>query len=102
MSVSTVFWVGFRMSRSRLWVRISNWSRLFLSTWGERLTVYFDVRVGKGDGPRDLGARALGGVHDLAGGLVQQTVVEGSQTDANVIFHLHSIGTGEPSIDVGR
>src|SRR5258708_3442014 len=40
------------MSRRRLWVRISNCSRLFLSTCGERLTVNFSMRVGSGIGPR--------------------------------------------------
>src|ERR1700731_300391 len=40
------------MSRRRLWVRISNCSRLFLSTCGERLTVNFSMRVGSGMGPR--------------------------------------------------
>ena len=34
------------MSRSRLCVRISNCSRLFLSTCGERLTVNFSILVG--------------------------------------------------------
>src|SRR5581483_4294113 len=33
---SNVCWVGSRMSSKRLWVRISNCSRLFLSTCGER------------------------------------------------------------------
>src|ERR1039458_3317885 len=84
------------MSSSRLCVRISNWSRLFLSTWGGRLTVYlFEVvGSGEGDGSGHRGARALGGVHDLAGALVEQTVVESTQTDADVVFHGHSIGTG--------
>src|SRR5450631_602864 len=40
------------MSSRRLWVRISNCSRLFLSTCGERLTVNFSMRVGSGIGPR--------------------------------------------------
>jgi hypothetical protein len=34
--------------------------------------------------------------------LVQQAVIEGAQADANIVFHVHSIGTDEPSIDVGR
>src|SRR5262249_42340215 len=42
------------MSSSRLWVRISNCSRLFLSTCGERSTVNFSMRVGSGMGPRTL------------------------------------------------
>src|SRR5690606_21900680 len=54
ISASTVCGVGSTMSRRRLWVRISNCSRLFLSTCGERLTVNFSMRVGSGIGPRTL------------------------------------------------
>src|SRR5439155_6984236 len=49
---STVCGVGSTMSSSRLWVRISNCSRLFLSMCGERSTVNFSIRVGSGIGPR--------------------------------------------------
>src|ERR1700761_2445220 len=52
ISASTVCGVGSTISRSRLWVRISNCSRLFLSTCGERLTVNFSILVGSGIGPR--------------------------------------------------
>src|SRR5215468_196925 len=52
ISASTVCGVGSTMSRSRLCVRISNCSRLFLSTCGERLTVNFSIFVGSGIGPR--------------------------------------------------
>src|SRR3974390_1926981 len=52
MRASTVCGVGSTMSRRRLCVRISNCSRLFLSTCGERLTVNFSMRVGSGMGPR--------------------------------------------------
>src|ERR1700744_1743826 len=52
MRASTVCGVGSTMSRRRLCVRISNCSRLFLSTCGERLTVNFSSRVGSGMGPR--------------------------------------------------
>src|SRR3954447_7348614 len=48
---STVFELGSRMSTSRLWVRISNCSRLSLSMNGERRTVNFSIRVGNGTGP---------------------------------------------------
>jgi large subunit ribosomal protein L3 len=48
---STVFEAGSRMSMSRLWVRISNCSRLSLSINGERRTVNFSMRVGSGTGP---------------------------------------------------
>src|SRR5215218_9686699 len=39
------------MSSSRLWVRISNCSRDFLSTCGERFTVKREMWVGSGIGP---------------------------------------------------
>src|SRR3954468_5320327 len=51
MRASTVFDEGSRMSTSRLWVRISNCSRLSLSMNGERRTVNFSIRVGSGTGP---------------------------------------------------
>src|SRR6516162_3051793 len=52
ISASTVCGVGSTMSSSRLCVRISNCSRLFLSMCGERLTVNFSILVGSGIGPR--------------------------------------------------
>src|SRR6185295_10039648 len=52
ISASTVWLVGSKMSSSRLWVRISNCSRDFLSTCGERFTVNRSMRVGSGIGPR--------------------------------------------------
>src|SRR2546425_401605 len=39
------------MSIRRLWMRISNCSRDFLSTWGLRSTVYTVFLVGNGTGP---------------------------------------------------
>jgi len=51
MSASTVCEVGSRMSSSLLCVRISNCSRDFLSTWGDRLTVNLLMIVGRGIGP---------------------------------------------------
>src|SRR5207249_7225444 len=51
INASRVCCVGSRMSSSRLWVRISNCSRDFLSTWGERKTQYLFLTVGKGMGP---------------------------------------------------
>src|SRR5580704_336457 len=51
ISASTVSGVGSRMSISRLCVRISNCSRDFLSTCGERKTVQRLIVVGKGMGP---------------------------------------------------
>ena len=52
IKASTVCGVGSTMSSRRLWVRISNCSRLFLSMCGERLTVNFSILVGSGIGPR--------------------------------------------------
>src|SRR5437588_3652358 len=51
IKASTVCGVGSRMSSKRLCVRISNCSRDFLSTCGERSTVYLFFIVGKGIGP---------------------------------------------------
>src|ERR1017187_119678 len=51
ISASTVCWVGSRMSKSRLCVRISNCSRDFLSTCGDRRTVVMLREVGSGIGP---------------------------------------------------
>src|SRR5229473_3514414 len=52
ISASTVCGVGSTMSSTRLCVRISNCSRDFLSTCGERSTVNFSILVGSGIGPR--------------------------------------------------
>src|SRR5207247_1644726 len=51
ISASTVCEVGSRMSSSLLCVLISNCSRDFLSTWGDRLTVNLLIFVGSGIGP---------------------------------------------------
>src|SRR5207244_4381471 len=51
---STVCGVGSKMSISRLCVRISNCSRDFLSTCGERSTVHLFFAVGSGIGPASL------------------------------------------------
>src|SRR6266478_5471356 len=51
INASTVSGVGSRISMSRLCVRISNCSRDFLSTCGERSTVQRLMVVGKGIGP---------------------------------------------------
>eukprot|EP01092_Planopodium_desertum_P015021 TRINITY_DN775_c0_g1_i2.p1 TRINITY_DN775_c0_g1~~TRINITY_DN775_c0_g1_i2.p1 ORF type:complete len:445 (-),score=113.28 TRINITY_DN775_c0_g1_i2:147-1481(-) len=52
ISASTVCGVGSTMSSRRLWVRISNCSRDFLSMCGLRFTVNFSNCVGSGIGPR--------------------------------------------------
>src|SRR5713226_1369807 len=54
ISASTVSGVGSRMSINRLCVRISNCSRDFLSTCGERSTVQRLMVVGSGMGPATL------------------------------------------------
>src|SRR5262249_37047500 len=54
ISASRVCCVGSRMSSSRLCVRISNCSRDFLSTCGERSTQYLLILVGRGIGPATL------------------------------------------------
>src|SRR5882724_5966445 len=51
ISASTVCCVGSRISSNRLWVRISNCSRDFLSTCGDRSTQYLFFIVGSGIGP---------------------------------------------------
>src|SRR6266516_2210594 len=51
ISASTVWGVGSRISSSLLWVRISNCSRDFLSTCGDRKTVNLLMTVGRGIGP---------------------------------------------------
>src|SRR5260370_32254064 len=51
ISASTVCGVGSTMSSTRLWVRISNCSRDFLSMCGDRSTVNFSILVGSGIGP---------------------------------------------------
>src|SRR5207237_2967422 len=53
-SESTVFGVGWWMSMSRLWVRISKCSRESLSLNGERITQYTFFSVGRGTGPETL------------------------------------------------
>src|SRR5262249_50437513 len=51
---STVFGDGWRMSISRLWVRISKCSRESLSLNGERITQYTFFSVGSGTGPETV------------------------------------------------
>src|SRR3989441_7081807 len=51
---SIVSGVGSMISMSRLYVRISNCSRDFLSAWVERCTVHLLMRVGNGIGPTTL------------------------------------------------
>src|SRR6202043_2739744 len=53
-SESTVFGVGWWMSMSRLWVRISKCSRESLSLKGDRITQYTFFSVGSGTGPETV------------------------------------------------
>ena len=73
MRASTVSCVGSRMSSNRLCVRISNCSRDFLSTCGERNTVFVAL-PGGAFAPREvkLGAeeRMVDGLGDVAFGQV--------------------------------
>src|SRR5439155_23011274 len=50
-SSCTVLAVASMMSISRLWVSIWKCSRLSLSLWGDRITVYSERSVGRGTGP---------------------------------------------------
>src|SRR6185437_7853502 len=52
ISASTVLSLGSTMSSTRLWVRVSYWSRASLSTCGETRMVYRSILVGSGIGPR--------------------------------------------------
>src|SRR5581483_39566 len=54
ISASTVSGVGSKISIRRLCVRITNCSLDFLSTWGDRRTVYLLIFVGNGIGPATL------------------------------------------------
>src|SRR3989338_3820880 len=51
INASIVCCVGSTISKSLLWVRISNCSRDFLSTCGLRKTQYLSIFVGRGIGP---------------------------------------------------
>src|SRR5258708_1659306 len=52
--LSMVFSVGETISISLLCIRISKWSRAFLSTKGDLLTANIDLEVGRGIGPTTL------------------------------------------------
>src|SRR5690348_12629551 len=54
ISASTVLSLGSTMSSTRLWVRVSYWSRASLSTCGETRIVYRSILVGSGIGPRTV------------------------------------------------
>src|SRR5207342_3699738 len=52
MRASTVLSLGLTMSSTRLWVRVSYWSRASLSTCGDTRMVKRSILVGSGIGPR--------------------------------------------------
>src|SRR2546430_16680484 len=85
---STVFAVGSMMSSSSLWVRISNCSIDFLSTWGERFRELLDqCRQRNWAGHTRPGA--FSSVHDLNGGLIQHAVIERLQSNSNALAIAH-------------
>ena len=90
MSASTVCGVGSTMSRRRLCVRISNWSRDFLFTCGPRRTVNFSILFGSGMGPRTCAPVRLA-VATISCVLASQyTIVECLEPDADILA-LHII-----------
>ena len=74
------------MSRSRLCVRISNCSRDFLSTCGERSTVQRLIAVGRSTGPATRRTGAPHGLDDLLDGPVQEAVVVGPQANPDLLI----------------
>ena len=86
------------MSISRLCVRISNCSRDFLSTCGDRSTVQRLMVVGRGIGPGHIRAGALGRLHNFLRGLVQNAVVVRFQTNTNFVALSHLV-IPQPSLN---
>jgi hypothetical protein len=77
------------MSSIRLWVRISNCSRLFLSMCGERLTVNFSMRVGSGMGPRTCAPVRLAVSTISRGRLIEHAMIKGLEADTDILrFHV--------------
>ncbi len=77
------------MSIRRLWVRSSYWSRASLlrrNQHGEPLLLR-----GQRDRTAHLGARPLGRVHDLAGRIIDQPVVEGFQPYPDILIRSHFV-----------
>ena len=74
------------MSTSRLWVRISNCSRLSLSMNGDRRTVNFSMRVGQRHGADDVRAGPLGRLDDLGRRLIEQSVIVGLEADPDPLL----------------
>jgi hypothetical protein len=77
------------MSIRRRWVRISNWSREVLFTCGERKNVEaLDARRQRHRAAHN-GARALGRIHDLKSRLINQSIVERLEADADfLVLHV--------------
>ena len=78
------------MSISRLCVRISNCSRDFLSTCGERNTVQRLITVGKWNRSGYIRSGAFGRLDDIFRRLVEQAVVVSFQANPNFF----SVGHG--------
>ena len=85
-NASIVLPVGWRISTSRLCVRISNCSRDLRSMCGERNTVYRSMRVGSGIGPWTNAPGSLRGIYDLEGRAIQHFVVIAFHADANPLI----------------
>ena len=84
-SSSTVLAVGSMMSISRLCVRCSKVSWDFLSAV-RRAQHGEPLDAGRQrDGPGDAGPRAFDGVRNVAGGLVNDPMVIGLQSDTNAL-----------------
>ena len=74
------------MSIRRLWVRISNCSRLSLYLWGERRMVTISFSVGRGMGPETRAPVRLAVSTIVAGALVDEIVLVGLELDADLLI----------------
>ena len=83
------------MSSRRLCVRISNCSRLFLSTCGGAVDGETLDAGGQRNGAPHLRAGALRRVDDLPRRIVENAVIEGLQPDADILT-LHVCSSFEP------
>jgi hypothetical protein len=80
-----------------LYVRTSNCSRDFLSTWGERLTVNFLDARRQGNGAANERAGAARGVRNVAGRLIEDAMIERLEANADVVgIHFPLTDAKEP------
>ena len=100
ISASTVCGVGSKMSISRLCVRISNCSRDFLSTCGERRTVHRSSSSAAESVPPAARPVRLRRVDDLGRRLVEDPVVVRLESDSDsVVCHLTLVSlSSHPSV----